>query len=61
MWRGTEKPFEITDHPSYEYHQFTKLDVKDPKTRELVTELWCNLEEGQKVEGQKVNTVKYFK
>jgi hypothetical protein len=22
MWRGTEKPFEITDHPSYEYHKF---------------------------------------
>lgn len=29
MWRGTEKPAEILDHPSYEYHNFTKLDWKD--------------------------------
>jgi len=49
IWRGTEKPFEITDHPSYEYHTFTKLDVKDPKTRNLVEEYWCNMTEDTKV------------
>jgi len=40
LWRGVEKPFEITDHPSYDYHKFTKLEFSDPKTRELVTEYW---------------------
>jgi len=43
LWRGVEKPFEITDHPSYDYHKFTKLEFSDPKTRELVTEYWCGL------------------
>ena len=45
MWRGTEKPFEITDHPSYEYHKFQKLEFNDKKTRDLVTEYWCNTED----------------
>lgn len=53
IWRGTEKPQEILDHPSYEYHFFTKLDVADPKTRKLVDEYWLNMTEETKVEGLK--------
>ena len=26
LWRGTEIPFEIKDHVSYEYHFYTKID-----------------------------------
>jgi len=33
MWRGTEKAFEITDHPSYEYHFFRKMDIRVPSDR----------------------------
>ena len=33
MWRGLEQPSEITDHASYDYHKFTKLEFTDPKTR----------------------------
>lgn len=54
MWRGTEKPFEITDHPSYEYHFFEKLDWKDPKSQKLVEDYWGSLNEGDVVDGQKV-------
>lgn len=43
LWRGTEKPAEILDHASYDYHKFTKLDIADPKTKELVSEYWCKL------------------
>jgi hypothetical protein len=43
MWRGLEKPKEILEHDSYEYHKFEKLEFTDPKTRELVTEYWCGL------------------
>lgn len=25
IWRGTEKPKEILEHDSYDYHKFTKL------------------------------------
>jgi hypothetical protein len=51
----------VKDHAQYDYHFFTKLDSKDPKTRKMVEENWCGLEEGMMVEGQKVNEVKYFK
>jgi len=43
LWRGTEKPAEILEHASYDYHKFTKLDISDPKTKELVSEYWCKL------------------
>ena len=36
MWRGTEKPKEILEHDSYDYHKFTKLEFNDPKTLDLV-------------------------
>jgi len=61
LWRGTEKAQEIYDHPQTEYYFIEKLDSKDPKTKQLVTEYWCGLEEGVMVDGRKVQDVKYFK
>jgi len=40
LWRGTEIPFEIKDHVSYEYHVFTKLDVSKEEDRKVVEEYW---------------------
>lgn len=50
-WRGTTKPAEVLEHPQTEYYFIDKLDSKDPKTKEIVTEYWTSLEEGMKVEG----------
>jgi hypothetical protein len=51
LWRGTEKPKEILEHDSYDYHTFEKLEFSNPKTRELVTEYWTGLEPTDRVEG----------
>lgn len=61
VWRGLEKTQEIKDHPQTEYYFIEKLDSKDPKTKQLVMDYWTHLEEGQMVDGQKVQDVAYFK
>jgi elongation factor 1-gamma len=33
VWRGTEIPFEMTDHVSYEYNFYTRLDSEKEKDR----------------------------
>ena len=61
MWRGTTLPAEITEHVSFEYHKFQKLEFKDANTRKLVTEHWLNLTPDTKVEGLAAQCVKYYK
>jgi len=63
MWRGTEKAFEITDHPSYEYHFFRKMDIRVPEDRKLVNEYWTiwDDEGTATVEGLRPRDVRYFK
>jgi elongation factor 1-gamma len=51
LWRGTEIPQEIKDHPSYDYHKFVKLPFEDSKTKDLVTEYWMSISETGSVEG----------
>lgn len=29
LWRGTEIPLEFTDHPSFEFHTFNRIDPKN--------------------------------
>lgn len=53
MWRGTEIPQEVKDHPSYDYHKFERLSFEDPKTRDLLTEHWSSISETGTVEGLK--------
>jgi len=62
MWRGTEIPFEMKDHPSYEYHFFTKLDVTKEEDRKIVEAYFGSKKEDEDVvEGQRLRTFKYFK
>ena len=62
LWRGTEIPFEMKDHVSYEYHFFTKLDSTKEEDRQLVEDFWCKQTEDEDVvEGQTLRTFKYFK
>lgn len=62
MWRGTEIPFEVTDHPSYEYNKYTRLSHEKAEDRKLLEDYWCNTKEDvDKVEGLTVIEAKAFK
>lgn len=51
----------MKDHPSFEYHTFTRLSPESPADRALVEEYWLSLCEGQKVEGLTVQDTTLFK
>jgi elongation factor 1-gamma len=63
VWRGSEIPFEIKDHPSGEWYKFRKLDVKNnEEDRKIQEEYWTKWNEDEdKVEGLTARDVKYFK
>ncbi|ANQ10380.1 Elongation factor 1-gamma [Plasmodium coatneyi] len=44
LFRGTEIPFEMKDHPSFEYHVFKKLDVNNSADKQIVEDYWCSKE-----------------
>ncbi|GAB67679.1 elongation factor 1-gamma, partial [Plasmodium cynomolgi strain B] len=44
LFRGTEIPFEMKDHPSFEYHVFKKLDVNNSADKQIVENYWCSKE-----------------
>ncbi|VWU51362.1 elongation factor 1-gamma, putative [Hepatocystis sp. ex Piliocolobus tephrosceles] len=44
LFRGTDIPFEMKDHPSFEYHIFKKLDADNADDKKLVEEYWCEKE-----------------
>ena len=60
LWRGAEVPDILKDHPSIEYWQKTKLDIKNPKHRELILE-YLTTPEGGKVEGKTVQSFQMYK
>ncbi|CDJ39478.1 carbonic anhydrase domain containing protein, putative [Eimeria tenella] len=37
----------MKDHPSFEYHQWTLLDPKNPKDKTLIEDYFCNSDEVQ--------------
>ncbi|XP_953151.1 elongation factor 1-gamma, putative [Theileria annulata] len=43
--RGTELPALMTEHPSYEFHTFRKLDVTKPQDKKLVEDYFCACDE----------------
>lgn len=45
MFRGKEIPFEMKDHPSFEYHTFRKLDHNNADDKKLIEDYWCSDEE----------------
>ena len=55
LWRGTEVPGVLKDHPSIEYWKKTKLDIKDPKNKALILQ-YLTTPEGGKVEGKSVQS-----
>ena len=62
LWRGTDIPFEMKDHVSYDYHFFTKLDSTNVEHRQLVEDFWCKQKEDEDVvEGQTLRSFRYFK
>ncbi|ETW55524.1 hypothetical protein PFUGPA_02286 [Plasmodium falciparum Palo Alto/Uganda] len=44
LFRGTDIPFEMKDHPSFEYHIFKKLDINNTQDKKIVEEYWCSKE-----------------
>jgi len=63
VWRGTEVPLEIKEHPSGEWYHFRKLDVKNSEEdRKIQEAYWTSWKEDEdKVEGLTARDVKYFK
>ncbi|GBE61869.1 elongation factor 1-gamma [Babesia ovata] len=39
--KGTELPPSVTEHPSFEFQTFTKLNVKDEAHRRMITDYFC--------------------
>ena len=60
LWRGAEVPDILKDHPSIEYWQKTKLDIKNPKHKELIL-AYLTTPEGGKVEGKTVQSFQMYK
>eukprot|EP00923_Selenidium_pygospionis_P036800 GHVN01064492.1.p1 GENE.GHVN01064492.1~~GHVN01064492.1.p1 ORF type:complete len:273 (+),score=51.93 GHVN01064492.1:419-1237(+) len=58
LFKNNEIPFEMKDHPSYEFHTFRKLDMTKPADKQLVIDYWCN---DDKVEGRTISDSKVWK
>jgi len=58
MFRGSELPEEIREHPSYEYYTFKKLDQTAPKDKKLIEDYWCQMDQ---VEGLPITDRKVWK
>lgn len=61
LWRGTEIPKEWTEHQSFQYFEFKKLDPKDENDRLLLEDYWLKTNEDDVVEGRKVFEAVWFK
>ncbi|CAD8071813.1 unnamed protein product [Paramecium sonneborni] len=62
IWRGTEVPQYLKDHPTFEYLQLTKLDASKPEDRALFEEYWTQqTEDESKVQGQTARALYYFR
>ena len=62
LWRGTDIPFELKDHPSYEVHKFVKLDKANEEQRKLFEEYWLNQTEDESlVKGLRARTLVYYR
>lgn len=61
MWRGTDVAPQLHDHPSFEYYDREKLDVTNEAHRNLITEYWTKLAEGDVVEGRGIKDFRVWK
>ena len=60
MFRGLEVPFEMKDHPQFEYYKSRKLDITNEEDRKLISEFWTVKADG-KVRGLTYQEGKYHK
>eukprot|EP00742_Colponemidia_sp_Colp-10_P000397 GILJ01000435.1.p1 GENE.GILJ01000435.1~~GILJ01000435.1.p1 ORF type:complete len:438 (+),score=108.38 GILJ01000435.1:184-1314(+) len=58
LFRGQEIPFEMKDHPSFEYYNFRRVDLSSAADKKLVEDYWCSEEE---VRGKKYRETKIYK
>ena len=56
-----DHPEEIKELPNYEYLTIRNCDINNPEHKKKVEEYWTGLNEGDIVDGLKVQTAKYFK
>lgn len=62
LWRGTEIPFELNDHPSFDYHKFEKIDPKNEEQFSKWAEFWINqTEDESKVGGLTARELAYWR
>jgi elongation factor 1-gamma len=60
IWRGTEIPEPMQEHPQFEYYTKKKLDVSNENNRKLAEE-YLSKKEDEIVEGRKCLTKKLYK
>lgn len=58
MFRGNDIPPQMKDHPSYEYHQWRKLDHNNAADKKLIEDYFC---EEDSVENQPISDSKVYK
>lgn len=58
LWRGSELPVPMVEHPQFEYWNKTKLDVKNEKHQQLILD-YLTTKEG-KVDGRTVQTFNMY-
>ncbi|UKJ89740.1 elongation factor 1-gamma [Theileria orientalis] len=56
--RGSELPPLVTEHPSYEFHTFTKLEAGNPAHRKVVDDYFCACDD---IEGVPIADCKVWK
>jgi len=59
-FRGNEIPFEMHDHPQFEYYEHRKIDFNNAKDFNLIREFW-SAEIGKKANGMKIQSVMWHK
>eukprot|EP00826_Nyctotherus_ovalis_P044242 TRINITY_DN4767_c0_g1_i1.p2 TRINITY_DN4767_c0_g1~~TRINITY_DN4767_c0_g1_i1.p2 ORF type:complete len:399 (+),score=150.65 TRINITY_DN4767_c0_g1_i1:312-1508(+) len=60
MWRGTEIPPFIKDHPSFEFYKSRKLDPSLESDRKVIEDFWCS-DDDEMVLGLRYREGKYFR
>ncbi len=63
LWRGTEIPFEMKDHPQFEYYTARRLSHTNEDDKKLVESFWSATDDETIINGTglKLRTSKFLK